>query len=90
MDATSDVSVVDDGPMVRAVLRALDCSPPIALTAFTDPAATWSSAGPGRILLMIASGQRGSDDCHLNEVERRGSSRTAAAISRPGEGVIGY
>jgi uncharacterized protein YndB with AHSA1/START domain len=47
MDAVSNVSVTDDGPMVRAVARLPGCSPDIALAAFTDAGVLnrwWASA----------------------------------------------
>lgn len=47
MNAGGDVTVADDGPVVRAVVRGLSCLPETVLAAFTDPAVLarwWGSA----------------------------------------------
>jgi uncharacterized protein YndB with AHSA1/START domain len=58
MDAGTDVSVVDDGPLLRAVVRGLGCPPETALAAFTDAdvAARWW--GGGRLTADLVPGGR--------------------------------
>jgi uncharacterized protein YndB with AHSA1/START domain len=58
MDATSDISVVDDGPVVRAVVRALDCSPETALAAFTDADVTARWWAGGKLTADLVPGGR--------------------------------
>jgi uncharacterized protein YndB with AHSA1/START domain len=58
MDAASGVSVTDDGPMVRAVLAGLECSPDTALTAFTDAGLLARWWGRGELTADLAPGGR--------------------------------
>ena|ERR1700733_4064022 len=58
MDAGNDVSVVDDGPMLRAVVRGLDCSPETALAAFTDADVTARWWGGAKLTADLVPGGR--------------------------------
>ena|ERR1700678_695729 len=58
MGAAIDVSVVDDGPMLRGSVRGLECSPETALAAFTEADVLAQWWGSGELTADLVSGGR--------------------------------